>query len=336
MKQKLRHAMALIVAGMVINLPSVAHAADFCPALQWITLGTAAGPVPTVQRSEPANLLVAGEQQILVDAGDGTVHQLAKLGLDLGAIQTVFISHHHMDHTGGLGAVLGLRWMNNHPGALTVYGPPGTKELVDGLVASMQPQARIGFGVGELPSPPAERVRAIDIRGGEAVRVGDVTITAVANSHFQHADPQSANPPQSLSYRFDLGGRSVTFTGDTGPSQAVNRLARGSDLLVSEVIDTAKLISSVRTQRPDLPSQAVEDLRLHFTTHHLTAQEVGAMAKAAGVGHIVLTHLGIPSGPLAQSASSLLDDVRTRYDGPVDIARDLESFDIGCERTSSK
>ena len=71
-----------------------------------MTLGTAGGPVPTVDRSEPANLLVAGEEKILVDTGDGTVGQLARLGMSLGPIRHVFISHHHHDHTGGLAAVV--------------------------------------------------------------------------------------------------------------------------------------------------------------------------------------------------------------------------------------
>lgn len=89
-----------------------AQAEQTCPQLRWTTLGTAAGP----NRSEPANLLIAGNQQNLVDTGDGTVNQFARVGHDLGKVRTVFLSHHHMDHTGGLATVIGLRWMNNMPG----------------------------------------------------------------------------------------------------------------------------------------------------------------------------------------------------------------------------
>jgi hypothetical protein len=49
--------------------------------------------------------------------------------------------------------------MNQFPGALTVYGPPGTREIVDGIVASLAPQARVGFGLGAADRPPAASVR---------------------------------------------------------------------------------------------------------------------------------------------------------------------------------
>ena len=115
------------LAGLALSTTPVV-AAGTCPAMRWTTLGTAGGPIPTPERAEPSNLLLAGDQQILVDTGDGTVNQLAKAGLNLAQVHTVFISHHHMDHTGGLAAVIGLRWMNNMPGKLTVYGPPGTRD----------------------------------------------------------------------------------------------------------------------------------------------------------------------------------------------------------------
>jgi ribonuclease BN (tRNA processing enzyme) len=276
-----------VICGMVAMLAGAAAPAAeplACQALTWTTLGTAGGPIPTADRSEPANLLNAGGRLVLVDTGDGTVNQLARLGHMIGAVRDVFISHHHLDHTGGLAAVIGLRWMNQFPGLITIHGPPGTREMVDGIVASMQPQARVGFGLGAADRPPADSVRVVELRGGDSVTVGDIQVTAAANSHFDHDGPQPVSPPQSLSFRFDFGGRSITYTGDTGPSDEVAKLARRTDLLVSEVMDLDRLYAELQQRRRDASPETLRDLRRHLATHHLTGDDVGRLAAKAGAG----------------------------------------------------
>jgi ribonuclease BN (tRNA processing enzyme) len=319
--------MALMIAG---SLATPAMAAPLCPALRWTTLGTAGGPVPTADRAEPSNLLIAGDQRILVDTGDGTVNQLAKLGMDMRAIRTVFISHLHLDHSGGLGAVIGLRWMNQFPGQLTVYGPPGTKQVVDGIVASMAPPARIGFGLGALPPAPAGSVRAVELADGQSVTLADaLTVRVAANSHFDHdGKPDAAN--LSFSYRFTLGDRSITYTGDTGPSAAVTRLAEGSDMLVSEVIDLDRLLAEIRQRRVDASADMLASMQTHLSTHHLLPADIGTLAARAKVGRVVLTHYAVP-GALSESEPTLRADIGKSFAGPVDLARDLSSFDLGCQ-----
>ena len=298
--------------------------------MRWVTLGTAGGPIPTPDRAEPSNLLVAGSQHILVDTGDGTVNQLARAGVLLGRVSSVFISHHHHDHTGGLAAVIGLRWMNQFPGVLTIYGPPGTREMVDGIIKLLGPQSRIGFGLGQAPPPPGDSVAVVEMDGTAPVRIGDVTVTAVPNSHFDDGGKPGAGDAISLGYRFAMGSRSITYTGDTGPSAAVERLARGTDLLVSEVIDLDRLLAQIRIMRRDASPETLADMSKHLSTHHLLAPDIGAMAARAEVGRLVLTHYAIPPGPLADSEPDLRAGIRKSYAGPVDLARDLSSFDLGC------
>lgn len=319
-----------LAAGLLALSGRPVRAAEACPALRWTTLGTAGGPVPTPERSEPANLLAAGDQSILVDTGDGTVGQLARIGMDLGPVRAVFISHHHMDHTGGLAAVIGLRWMNAMPGVLTVYGPPGTRELVDGIIKTMQPQARVGFGLGTAAQPPEASVKVVELQPGSQLRVGDLQVTAVENSHFDHPGPQAAGRPLSFGYRFQLGNRSITYTGDTGPSDRVADLARDTDMLVSEVIDLDPIIGAIKARRPDMDAQTFSDMKRHLSTHHITPFDLGSLAQRARARRLVLTHFAIPPGPTRNSEQRLREGFTASYHGPVEFGVDLATFDVGC------
>jgi ribonuclease BN (tRNA processing enzyme) len=314
-----------------LSVPVIAADGATCPVFRWTTLGTAGGPIPTLERSEPANMLDADGMAILVDAGDGTVGQMARAGRSVGEVRNVFLSHLHLDHTAGLAGVVGLRWMNEHPGEITIYGPPGTGEVVAGIVASMEPPSRIGFGIGQAPSRPADRIKAVELTNGQVVKLGSLAVRAVANNHYDGAakEAQRANA-LAFSYRFDLGDRSITYTGDTGPDPRVTALAEGTDLLVSEVIEVDQMIAAIKAQRPDLGEAGLAGTRLHFSTHHVTPEEVGKMAAEAAAKRVVLTHYVIP-GPLGMSAQSLHLKVRASYSGTVDLARDLSSFDLGCK-----
>ena len=321
--------MSLVLAVASATAGESTATAD-CSTMRWTTLGTAGGPIPAVDRSEPANLLTTDRQQILVDTGDGTVNQLAKIGLTVGAIQHVLISHHHLDHTGGLAAVIGLRWMNQFPGTLTVFGPPGTRELVDGIVASMQPQARVGFGLGIPVQPPASSVEVVEISSGQSINIGEVEVIISTNTHFSHEGPQPAMPPQSLSFRFNYRGRSITYTGDTGPSDAVMQLASRTDLLVSEVMDLEGLYAEIQKKRRDASPDTLRDLRRHLATHHLSAEDVGEMAARASVARVVLTHFAMPPYPLAESDNTFIQGVGQHFNGPVIVAKDLSAHEVAC------
>src|SRR4029434_1764115 len=96
-----------------------------------ITLGTSGGPPPRAHRAQSSNLLIVNGALYVIDAGDGVARRLAKAGVNDRELGTVFITHHHDDHTAGLGTLLSVAWDQTRTKPIHVYGPPRTTELVD-------------------------------------------------------------------------------------------------------------------------------------------------------------------------------------------------------------
>ncbi|UVO54351.1 MBL fold metallo-hydrolase [Sphingomonas sp. SUN039] len=293
----------------------------------WVTLGTSGGPVSNPARAQPANLLQWRDRNWLVDAGDGAAQQLAKAGVPLHRLDAVFLSHVHLDHTGGLAAIIGLRYQLQVRGKLQIYGPPGTRAIVAGIVASLKPFADAGYGFGDpVTLLPADTVDVHELAAGETLQVGDARVRVAQNSHYSFA-PGSAEDAasKSYSYRFDLPGRSIVYTGDTGPSAAVEALGAGADLLVAELIDLDSVTAQMRATRPDMRPEQFADMRRHLSQHHLTPDQIGAMAQAMRVRKVVATHLAVGRiGP--RDLARYVVTIKRTFAGDAAVARDLERF----------
>ncbi|MET3808213.1 ribonuclease BN (tRNA processing enzyme) [Nakamurella sp. UYEF19] len=290
----------------------------------WTTLGTMGGPIASAHRSQPANLLMHnGSDAILIDSGDGAVDQIQKAGIDLAKVGTVILSHLHLDHTAGLYGVIGRRLQQHIPGELRIYGPPGTGQVVKEITASQQYVADLLNTDSAAKNLTPTTVKVTEITDGAVFTAGAAKVSATTNSHYGFKDGTAdAARFQSLSYRFDLPGRSIVYTGDTGPSANVDRLAAGADLLVSEIIDADQALADLRASRADIPALASHALLNHFAEQHLTAQAVGDLARRAGVKAVVLTHNPMNDTSLQKAGVTLAG----LYQGPVAFAADLDTY----------
>lgn len=311
----------------------LALAAPATQSAQFVTLGTGGGPVVQVKRSQPANAVVVGGAVYLFDTGDGTQRQMAAAGLPLGEVRAVFLSHHHLDHVGGLGPILLNRWIVGLA-PIPVFGPPGTAEMTRGIVIAAQPTERAPLAIGGGPVRPiAATVTATDLPARlaaprEVYRDANIRVLAVTVDHYHEADGRVSAAASSYAYRIEAGQieanrRVFVFSGDTGPSASLEVLAKGADILISEVMDRPAIAAALG--RMALPAPARAAFLLHMDLDHLTPPQVGAIARRAGVKSVVLTHL-VPGRDEETGTAGYTAGIAREFTGPVTVARDGDRF----------
>jgi ribonuclease BN (tRNA processing enzyme) len=325
-KVKRRLILALVCMCMSVTGAPAAHAES---GTQIILLGTGGGPVPRKLRSQPASLLVVNGRPYLIDCGDGVVRQLALAGFAPPQVEAVFLTHLHLDHTQGVASLLAFDWTGRGKKAMQIVGPPGT-ELLTQRALAYDAVAEAIF-TPQLPGlpPMADLVHARDVdlaAAGTIFEDGRVRVLAVANSHYatMRLPRRSYGVDRSYSYRFETANRTVVFTGDTGPSDAVAQLAQGADVLVSEVIDTKAQLALIaaRTLGASVSQQPLID---HMLKEHLAPEELGKLARDAHVKRVILTHFS-PGADSETDLSGYTQGVKRYFSGPVTAGRDLDRF----------
>jgi ribonuclease BN (tRNA processing enzyme) len=284
-----------------------------------ILLGTAGGPVIRKFRSQPSSLLIVEGTPYLIDAGAGTLRQLAWVGYRPIDLAGVFITHHHLDHNADLGNIVSFDWIEGRKQPLPVYGPYGTKHIVSAALDYFSVSERIFGGEAKFSIPASQLVDAHDIAGPGLIYSDDkIKVFAAENSHFNTFD---AGKDKSYAYRFETPGRTIVFTGDSGPSESLTALAKGADILVSEVIDSEEAVR-IAAADSHIPPEGQAHLAAHMRHEHLAPEEVGKMATKAGVKMVVLTHIA-PSDGSEPDAAHYTEGVKRYFNGPVIAGRDL-------------
>jgi ribonuclease BN (tRNA processing enzyme) len=288
-----------------------------------ITLGTLGGPNPRARQANSSNLLIVNGTLYVVDAGDGVTRRLARAGIDIREIGTVFLTHHHIDHTGSLGLLMGIAWGQNRTKPINVYGPPRTEELVKAAVQYYRINAEIMIAERSRTVPLSEVFFGHDVGTGLVFQDANIKVTAVENSHFDWGG--AAGKFKSYSYRFETPDRIIVFTGDTGASDAVTELARSADLLVTETAsfeDRMQLMIKTGQWQAMTPAQQAATQQ-QATQGHMTPEIIGKMAARANVKTVVLTHQTYrPDGDYSARAA----EVKRYFSGRVLVAKDLMEF----------
>lgn len=321
----------LVAAYALVPMTGGARGVDFSAApasTRLIILGTKSGPVPVMGRAQSADILIVNGTYYLIDAGDGVVRRLTRAGILTRKIGTIFITHAHSDHTGGLPSLLQTEFDENRKEPIDIYGPPGIDILVSAIKPYLAANSDIRISDGTRVVRSENLLNAHVLGTGTVYRDANLTVKAVENTHFHFAPGSPAyGKYKSYSYRFETKDRVIVLTGDTGPSDAVTALAKRADLLVSEVLDPEEA-RAMRVKNGEwagmTPKQRLGFMR-HMQEEHLTPGEVGEMAARAGVKAVVLTHILAGPDPKDDYAR-FAEGVRGKFSGPVTVAKDLMSF----------
>ena len=95
----------------------------------------------------------------------------------------------------------------------------------------------------------------------------------------------------ALGYRFDFKDRSIVFSGDTAPSEAIALIAKGADVLVHEAMYVPAIEQYTKDEIAQGRPVRLDDFLAHMKADHTPVENVGRIAQEAGVKKLVLSHL---------------------------------------------
>lgn len=286
-------------------------------------------PLPNPARAGPCNVVIAGKHIFVVDIGEGGGRNINLMGLPLGRIEGVFLTHFHSDHIDGMGPLMMTRWTaGTNTAPLPVYGPAGVERVVAGFDAAyaIDDTYRTGHH-GAVIAPPSGAGGvsipfALPERGqGDTVVVLEkdgLKVTAI------RADHGPVKP--AVGYRFDYKGRSVVISGDTAKSASLTAAAKGADLLVHEALQP-KLVKMMTASLDAKGMKNLAQITRDILNYHTTPEEAAEVAQAAGAKQLVLSHI-VPSIPSKFFYPAFLGDATSRYSGPIVVGEDGMLFSL--------
>lgn len=280
-----------------------------------VTLLGTGGPTPVMDRFGPSTLVEVGGKTFLFDAGRGALQRLMQLKPPVREVRNVFLTHLHSDHTVGLPDVWLTGWLSGRAEKpFRVWGPRGTREMMKYLDLAFQYDIRIRLYDDRLP-PEGVVVLAEDITEGVIFQENGVKVTAIEVDHYP------IKP--AFGYRVDYGNHSVVMSGDTRFLEHLIEQAKGTDVIIHEVI-----ADEIMRKTPRDNAEVME----RVIAHHTTPRQAGEIFTRLAPRLAVYTHII----PVSAAAKDVVPGTRTTYAGPLEVGEDLMVIEIGDQVTVTR
>lgn len=205
-----------------------------------LTLLGTGNPTPSLSRASAGYMVKVADDVIILDHGSGAHTRMLQAGVMPTDVTHVMFSHLHYDHCVDFPRLLLTHW--DHGAGkipdLKVFGPKGTAEHVDRLIGpngAYRPDiaARCEWesslhvyrqrGGTDPRRPPSPEVTEYAM--GDAIETDNWKVSVVEGPHAQPC-------LSCVAIRIDSDQGSIVYSGDTGPSKALERLAKGCDILI--------------------------------------------------------------------------------------------------------
>ncbi len=287
-----------------------------------ITLLGTGCPVVHTARYGPAQVVCHDGHAVLVDCGSGVTQRLLAAGLTGRDLDAVLLTHLHSDHLVDLFQLIVSSWHQGRDRPQRVFGPPGTRAYVDGLMALWRPELEQRIAHERRPSTAALEVEVTEIGPNSGASPGLGEVLTLGALRVEAFDVEHQPVRHAFGFVFRTPEARLVLSGDTRACAAVVEAARGADLLVHEVF--------VHREMPVAPGLRSAETVANVASYHTLSSEVGKIAAEAGVGCLALTHF-VPPGI---DRKALLAEVAADFDGPVVIGEDLMTLEPGTGRIS--
>lgn len=219
---------------------------------------------------------------MVIDLGNGALGGLQRV-ISLTDIDAVALSHLHADHCLDMTSLYVVS--KYHPRGclkrLPVHGPAQTAAFL----------AR-AYGLDADPGM-TEEFDFVAWQPSEVVQIGPFEVTAMVVDH----------PIEAFAFKISCAGKTLVYSGDTGPTEVLAGLVDGADVFLSE----ASYVES-GDNPPNL---------------HLTGADAGRYAARGGAGHLLLTHI-----PAWTDRAEVLTDAKSTFDGRITVVNAGDVYDI--------
>jgi len=260
-------------------------------------LGTS-NAIPTEKRSHTSIFLNYKSENILIDCGEGTQRQLKIAGISPSKINHILITHWHGDHILGLPGLFQTLAMSDYRKTLNIYGPRKTKYFIS-LIEKLITRFKIKIKVHEISNTKKPLIETSEFLVQAMSMQHKVPALAYSfkikdKYRLSKAKLKKFKLPHSPILKKLQQGKSIKYKGKTISPAMVSKMERGRK--ITFILDTKFNNNAIKlAKESDLiiseSAFSSKENSLASEKEHLTAQQAATIAKRSGSKALILTHI---------------------------------------------